>query len=474
MVDTQLIKKKINVQNVALIGIAFALVYELFFGSSSFIAYSIIGISLCVIGLFVKSIKIDFLILVPLIVYLLISFLSSIIFYWNTLGGQASSQLIFVAMYGLASSLTLRKDFQLKKLISLILFIMSAGGVIFYVATSLESIPGRSSFPFSNPNALGIVLVIGWFTLLGTLGDVRNNKGEATNKLATAIDRILDSTEPWLIAGLTLSLSLGSYLAFAIGIFVYLISRWKKQKSGSLSLKTYFKKECLSLLAKIIFCFCLGMMIYISADRVRLPVLTIGLFAYLAFLSIIWKRFEAFLFEHCRISILIVLAGVICAACAIYLRPSSFATFAERIQMMQNGIEYISKFPLFGIGTGQWRHYNFYDQDIYFNTWHIHNAFIHVGVELGIFAMVCLIVIAIRCFVGCTKPSQLGESSAFLVHMLIDTGFFIPGIVTLFIATDGAPNRKGKVIGSLGTRLLFALCGVMFLDNLIMYIALTG
>ena len=80
------------------------------------------------------------------------------------------------------------------------------------------------------------------------------------------------------------------------------------------------------------------------------------------------------------------------------IRPSALATFAERIEMMENGLGYILFHPVLGLGPSQWRSWNMFDGDKYFGTWHIHNFLIHIGVELGLIAMAALAVIVLRHF----------------------------------------------------------------------------
>ena len=110
---------------------------------------------------------------------------------------------------------------------------------------------------------------------------------------------------------------------------------------------------------------------------------------------------------------------------------------ASAFAMMANGLGYLFVDPITGVGAMQWKTLNLQDADPFFNTNHIHNVFIHVGVEFGLIAMISLIVIAVRVFIKRYREAQHGEDAAFLFHLLTDTGFYYVGIVSTFILTAG-------------------------------------
>ena len=101
-------------------------------------------------------------------------------------------------------------------------------------------------------------------------------------------------------------------------------------------------------------------------------------------LAMCWSTFDRFLRACPRVAASISATGFLVAAAAVTVRPSSLATFAERLEMMRNGMGYLAENPLLGVGPYQWRLLNLADGDKYFNTWHIHNVLIHVGVEMCI------------------------------------------------------------------------------------------
>ena len=64
----------------------------------------------------------------------------------------------------------------------------------------------------------------------------------------------------------------------------------------------------------------------------------------------------------------------------LLFRSNAASTFTERFQMMRNGLGYLFREPVLGLGPYQWRYFNMSDGYIYFNTWYIHNSLLHIGV----------------------------------------------------------------------------------------------
>ena len=134
--------------------------------------------------------------------------------------------------------------------------------------------------------------------------------------------------------------------------------------------------------------------------------------------------------------------------------------------MMKNGLGYIWVDPLLGVGANQWRVMNLYDSDIYYNTWHIHNMFINIGVELGLVAMAMLIVVAFRHFMKKGDDELKSGSAAFLFHNLMDVGFFYEAIPVLVLLTVSRPQKEGKRVKAVTVKALFVLCAVVFAYSL--------
>jgi len=150
------------------------------------------------------------------------------------------------------------------------------------------------------------------------------------------------------------------------------------------------------------------------------------------------------------------------AAAAVAVRPSSLATFAERLEMMENGLHYLVQSPLLGGGPYRWRFLNLADSDKYFNTWHIHNVLIHVGVELGWIAMAMLAVLAARGYAKKSSLPQKGGFTAFCVHNLMDTGFFYLGIMSFTLIFAGMHGHGGKRVNGFWLKAFFGTAALIY------------
>ena len=131
-----------------------------------------------------------------------------------------------------------------------------------------------------------------------------------------------------------------------------------------------------------------GLLMFIAARKTDYTVVILLPVIYAVLLCINHTDFKKFFEEHVKVSAGITIAGCAGGLTAVILRPSATATFAERLEMMRNGLGYFMAHPLTGVGSYQWRMLNYNDSDKYFNTWHIHNVPVHIAAELGIVAVV--------------------------------------------------------------------------------------
>lgn len=104
----------------------------------------------------------------------------------------------------------------------------------------------RLSGLMENPNAMGAMLVLGWFALQSCLGEVQ--EGES------ALKRFFQGLEFITLVALALTLSFGSFGAFGIGIISMRI--YGKENLSILILRT----------AEIIFAVGCGILLYIAGD----------------------------------------------------------------------------------------------------------------------------------------------------------------------------------------------------------------
>ncbi len=415
------------------------------FGVANALSCGMVGILLCAAGLGLRrSACVDPWIAVPMAAYLVLGMASSYAVYGNTVRGYPSTHAIFFAVYFLMACMDGGELRLLKRLNALWAGCAAAISLGMFLLQALAGTAGRLGGLLGNPNALGIFLAVGWFAVTACLED-----GGGEDWMTGAL-RFL---EPVVLTTLALTLSMGSFLAMAAGIAVLLL---EKKRGGSW--REVFDYGC-RVLAKASLCFAAGILMYVTARQTRVPWFCLVLLAWLLALAAGWGIFERFLAAYRWAAVGLSGGGLVVAAAAAAIRPSAIATFAERIEMMENGLGYILFHPVLGLGPGRWREWNLYDGDKYFGTWHIHNFLIHIGVELGLIAMAMLVIIILRHFRKTGAPG----AAAFVVHNLMDTSFFFSGITTLMLVSAGEPQKGGKTLGRTATRAVLVLLMVHFL-----------
>ncbi len=421
-------------------------------------ASALLGLILCAAGLLQQSAQVDLWILVPLILYNLISMASSYATYGNIVEGYGAMQSVFPVIYLLMACLTDRELYLLRQMCAVWAGAVAAAGVSQFVwqAVTLGS-AGRLEGFLGNANAMGIFLVIGWFSLMQCVSE-----GEEKDW-----NSFLIYIEPILLIGLAMTLSMGSFAAMAAGILVVLTAK-KKQ----CSYKDLFPYAC-RILAKASLGMGTGILTYLAAARTGVPWSCLPLFLYGLVLVRCWRKFGLFLRCYPKAAALIAVCGLLAAGGTILIRPSSIATFSERLEMMGNGLSYLTQNPVLGVGPYQWRLLNLNDGHKYFNTWHIHNILLHVGVEFGWIAMAMLIVIVVRCCMKKTEPWTKAGFTAFCFHNMIDTSFFYMGIMALNMMTTGNPHNGGRKKEGPALKILFSAFAVMFAMDLYYYIGMT-
>ena len=130
--------------------------------------------------------------------------------------------------------------------------------------------------------------------------------------------------------------------------------------------------------------------------------------------------------------------------------------------MMGSGLHYLFQSPLTGVDPYQWRMLDLYDGGKYFNTWHIHNVVLHVGVEMGWIAMAALAVVLLRLLGRRSSPAERALAAVFLVHNLMDTSFFYLGITALVMAAAGGFRAGSRRLSGGRVKPLFALLAGLF------------
>lgn len=398
-----------------------------FTGAGNALMVCVMGFMLCVALLTRRSMKLDLWIFIPLLVYILLCGYASLRAYGTLTQGYVCVQAVFLVVYLAVASMDEDEARFLRQAIVAWVALAAVIGIAFFVFDAFGGVVSRLGWPLGGANALGIYMVIGWFALLGLKG-------------SDVAERILRHVEPLILVSLALTLSLGSFGALVIAIIVMLLYS-KRERTWDAVLA-----DAAVLIVKLVIGVGTGICLYLAPSWGDLPLFNIVTLAYLIALVVFWAQLEAFLRSHMRLTAPLAILGPVVAIVAMLIRGSAPATFFERLDMIQNGIGYLSVNPLFGVGAYQWRVLNMMDGDLYFNTWHIHNSLLHIAVELGVIAALMLLVVAVRFFVKRRDPEQRGAFVAFIVHNMLDTSLFFPAIGSLLMVTAGSPRTTGALL----------------------------
>ncbi len=441
--------------------VAAAVVLALFIlslvGVGDVAAVSLLGLLLCVVGLGqAQPARADLWILVPLLIYDLACMASALRTYGNIVDGYGALHGIFPLLCLLSACVEGEGRRLLKGGCLLWAGTAAAVGIgQFAFQAVVQGRVGRMSGVLGNPNAMGIFLVMGW--ALSTGWDQSEEEG-GTAKLSFL--------GPLFLMAAAMTLSMGSFLAMAAGIGALV---WERKRTAPW--RETFRYAC-RLLAKASLGVGTGLLIYLAGARTGAPWSCLPLLLYGGAVIASWRTFGRFLEAKPRMAALIAGMGALVALTAVAARPSSIATFTERLEMMGSGLSYLTAEPLFGVGPFQWRLLDLNDGGKYFNTWHIHNVPIHIGVEMGWIGMATIVLAGLRALTRRQEPAERAMTAAFLFHNMIDTSFFYLGITALALTAAGGPREEGRGLGSRGTKLLFALLAALFAYSLYHTIAL--
>ena len=409
---------------------------------------SILGLILCVIGLVKRSARIDPWIFAPLILYNLAAMASTYRIYGTITEGYGAFQSVFPVLYLLMMCLEDSEQLLVKRMSVLWGGAVAVAGLLqFTFLAAFQDRAGRLGGLLGNPNAMGIFLVISWFALMACLAPEQGRPAS-----------VLAYLEPVILMALALTLSMGSFVAMAAGVLVLLVEKKRNHTWGE-ALPAICR-----ILAKASLGVGTGVLLYLAGTRTDVPWSCLPLLLYGAAMTALWQKLDRFLTARPRMAVLISAFGAVVALAAVLVRPSSIATFTERLEMMASALRYLTVNPLLGVGPFQWRLLDLNDGGKYFNTWHIHNTLLHVGVEMGWIAMAALAVAVVRVYRK--KPPAVGKAgfTAFCLHNMIDTSFFYLGVTAQMLVAAGRPGEKRLSGGWL--KAAFGLFGVLFAVNL--------
>lgn len=432
-----------------------ALVVLIRVGVGDGLAVSALGLLLCVAGMSQSSALMDPRLLAYMALYQLGCMASALVSTGSISTGFGAVQLIFPILYLLTSTLSREDLLLLRRLCVLTAAVTAAAGLVQFVYSALAyGGAGRLGGFLGNPNAMGMFLVLAWFAVL----DQTQPRSRAWS--------VLGRLEPLILAALALTLSLGSFAAMAGGVLAFL---WEK---GRLSTFRAALGELCRVLARAVLGMGTGLLLCLTAAHTNAPWTALLPAAYLCALAWFWPRVTEFFADLPRMSLLVTALGLAAAGVAALLRPSAAATFPERLEMMASGARYLASNPLFGVGPYQWRGLDMQDGGKYFNTWHIHNAPLHMAVETGWLTAAALILMAVRFFRRGHSPAERGAGAAFCLHNLMDTSFFYLGVTGFLLLTVSRPGQRGRRLGGLALKGAFALCGGLCALHLLYWLGL--
>ena len=201
-----------------------------------------IGLALCMAGCVQGAVTVDLWVLVPMLIYDLFSLASSWSAYGTITKGFAGTQIIFTVIYLAMAYLDQREQKCLRRLCAGWIGCTAILGTLQFVRQAQAGTVYRLGGILGAPNAFGIFLVTGWFALL-----------------ACEPEGFLEHIEPFVLTALALTLSMGSFVSMAVGIFAAFL--YKKRKA---SWKETFGYLC-CILARASVGVGIGILMYIAA-----------------------------------------------------------------------------------------------------------------------------------------------------------------------------------------------------------------
>lgn len=411
-----------------------------------------VSIFLCAIGLTQDRVKVDLYIIIPFIVYIVFGFISSYNAHGNIADGYTATHTVFPVICLLSSYLKERNLKSFRRICVYFAAVMALIGIGQFLYTSLAHSAIRVGGIVGNPNPFGMFLVISYFIFM------------QCSEIQEKEYFLWQYIEPILLIALALTLSIGSFAAMAIGIVIIIVYKFCKTNTR----KAF--DFAVTLVAKVTMGVSLGLLLYLSSSRSGIPWLCVPLILYIAVFIYFWKEFEKYLKKHKFMSVIITVLSLLAAIAVILIRPSWVATFKERIEMIYSGFKYLTVNPILGVGSYNWRHLNFLDSDKTFGTNHIHNSFINVGVELGIPAMLMLIIISVRFLLK--RKSVFGgvATAVFIIHNLMDVVFFNVSVTAFLFAAESELRYSGRYISAIAAKLIFGGFAAVSLYTLYWYI----
>ena len=434
-----------------------------FYGIGNATVSAVIGILLCATGFIQGEVKTDLCMLGFILAGVLLCGISSFRTYGNFQEGYTGVFALYPVLYMILSYLNNEDGKLLRRICILWSEIIAGCGILEFLYKSFESSAYRIGGIIGNPNAMGIFLVVSWLILLR---DRKENDGD--NRMT----RVISLLSPLLLAALTLTLSMGSFLSLCIGMTVYFFQ--ERKENGEKRSFAEMVKMIIPVTAEMSLYIGTGILLFVAERKTDFSWTVLLPAVYLIFLCFFQRNIRAFFEKHAGYAGIFTGAGIAGGFIAISLRQSAAETFTERLEMMRNGLGYFFQHPLTGVGSYQWRRLNFNDGDKYFNTWHIHNIPIHFAAELGIFAVIILIAIFVHAMMKKENRRARPAFGAFICHNLMDTSFMYFSVTSLLLFASHCITGNEKKISNLAARCFYLIFGIYFVYSLFFSAGLSG
>lgn len=423
--------------NYLAICVALAIIALSFVGISAVAPAALIGALLCVIILTKRSMILDLWVFVPLVAYVAIGGFATYAAFGTIAEGYVGVQAVCLAIYLAIASADERESSVMRRLCVGWAVLASCVGIALFVIGEFMGPVLRLDWPFGNADPLGIFLVVAWFVIPGLSG-------------GDALSRCLRRGEPALLVALALTLTMTSFAALAVGTIAMLLYSKRGRSWKELSL------YAISTVARLVIGVGAGIVLYGVSLAMPASWVVIAVFALVVAIVAFWPKIIGTLERHAWLGVLLVLLGIVLVIGMFLIRANALARLSERIAMIQSGVDHVIANPLFGMGPFGWFDYN-YGLGLFPSARLIHSTLMSTAVELGVFAAIALVVVAVRFFIKRRDPEQRGGFIAFIVQNMFDLGFFFPAVTGLLMVTVATPRKVGVCLHGVAPRLLAAV-----------------
>lgn len=207
-----------------LILLALALVALTFTATGNPIVVGMMGCILCIAGISAHgAVKVDLRVLLPMVIYVLLCAASTFAVGKGITESYLFSHALYPVLYLVMAYLDKIDLQRLKRWCALWTGMVAVIALAQFMQKALTGMGARLGAVLGNPNSLGSFLAIGWCILVSF-----QPEDDEYSTVAAVMRRI----EPIVLATLALTLSMGSFLALAVGMLVMVIQKRKPQAGG--------------------------------------------------------------------------------------------------------------------------------------------------------------------------------------------------------------------------------------------------